>query len=181
MSSKIDNPLVIPNALSFLTYRRVEGGGKRPERVSAGPVAGQYCAALLQLPHHGGTGDDVHRDHGGGGVPAVARKAVRRALDAVDPAACAAVPLHREHRGMDDGGDRTPALAGVRADAHRGRLLEDGLRGQRHVHAAGVHGHVHGAGDPVPVSGAPRDRARAGRRLPTLRTSTKTGDRRHGA
>ena len=60
---KIDNPLIIPNALSFLTYRAWDGGSKRPERISARPVADQYRTSLLQLPHHGGTRDAVHRDH----------------------------------------------------------------------------------------------------------------------
>ena len=42
---------------------------------------------------------------------------------------CAAVPLHRQHRRMDDGGIRTPAVAGVRPDAHGGRAI------RHHVHA----------------------------------------------
>ena len=29
-----------------------------------------------------------------------------------------AVPVHRQYRGMDDGGDRTSAVAGVWPDAH---------------------------------------------------------------
>ena len=41
------------------------------------------------------------------------------------------VPLHREYRGMDDGGNRPAAVAGLRPDAHGRRLFEDGLGRQR--------------------------------------------------
>ena len=53
----------------------------------------------------------------------VARRALPRALDAVDPAAVPAVSLHRQHGRLDDGGNGPPALAGLRPDAHQRRLL----------------------------------------------------------
>ena len=65
------------------------------------------------------------------GLAAVARQAVQRALDALDSDAGSAVPLHRQHRGLDDRGTRPPALAGLWPDAHRGRILQDGFRRQR--------------------------------------------------
>ena len=84
---KIDNPLVVPERAQLPDLPRVEGGGEGTRRVSAGPVADEHCAALLQLPHHGGAGHVVHRHHGGRGVAAVARQAVLEPLDAVDSAA----------------------------------------------------------------------------------------------
>ncbi len=56
-------------------------------------------------------------------------------------------------------GTGPPAMAGLRPDAHRRRLLEDGLGRQRLVHLAGIRGHVHRAGHPVPVPDLPRNRA----------------------
>jgi hypothetical protein len=56
---RIDNPLTIPDALSFLTYR-AEGGSERPERLPRRSMAVEHCTALLQLPHHGGTGHDLY-------------------------------------------------------------------------------------------------------------------------
>ena len=41
-----------------------------------------------------------------------------RALDALDPDAESAISLHRQHRRLDDGGTRPPALAGLRPHAH---------------------------------------------------------------
>ena len=77
----------VPKMLSFLTYRRwnaeVQGLNAFPQEHWPDNIP----LAVLQLPHHGGAGDDLHRGHGGGCVPAVARHAVQRALDAVDPAA----------------------------------------------------------------------------------------------
>ena len=53
-----------------------------------------------------------------------------------------AVSVHRQHRRLDDGGNRPPALAGLLADANCGRIFEDGFCGQWHVYPAGIHGHV---------------------------------------
>ena len=42
-----------------------------------------------------------------------------RHVDALDSSASSAVSLHREHRGLDDRRTRSPAVAGLRVDAHR--------------------------------------------------------------
>ena len=51
----------LPKVLSFLTYRHWPAEVKGLKRVSARSVAGQCAAAVLQLPHHGGAGNDLHR------------------------------------------------------------------------------------------------------------------------
>ena len=61
---RLDNPLTVPYALSFLTYQRWNAEVQGPRRISAGPVAGQHPAAVLQLSHHGGAGHDLHRRDG---------------------------------------------------------------------------------------------------------------------
>ena len=62
---RIDNPLIIPDALSFLTYRAWKAEVKGPERLPRRSMAVEHCTALLQLPHHGGNGHDLYRRLGG--------------------------------------------------------------------------------------------------------------------
>ena len=159
---RLDNPLVVPRALSFLTYQRWKAEVKGLDAFPPGSLAGQHPAALFQLSHHGGAGDHFHRRDGAGRARAVARPAVRAAEAAVAADAVAAVSLHRQHGRLDDGGGRAPAVADLRPDAHAGGRFAARLRRQRAVHADRLHGHVRGAGDAVPVPGVPRDRARAG-------------------
>ena len=151
---KIDNPIEVPDALSFLDLPRVESRCAGARCVPARYVAGEHRASLLQLPHHGRAGDNLHRDNGGRGVSVVARQALFCAMDALDSAAGLAVSLHRQHCGVDDGRTGAAALAGLRIDAHGRGIFEDGLGGQCDVHAAGFSRHVHGAGNFVFVSGA---------------------------
>ena len=80
----IDNPIIVPKMLSFLTYRRWKAEVKGLDAFPR-TVAGEHPAALLQLSHHGGPGDDFHRRDGPARGAAVAQEAVRRALGAVDP------------------------------------------------------------------------------------------------
>ena len=44
------------------------GRSQGPERISAGPVARQYPAALFQLSHHGRARNHLHRGHGAGAL-----------------------------------------------------------------------------------------------------------------
>jgi hypothetical protein len=156
-------PLVLLGQPERVDLPTMEGRGARPRRLSFQRVARQYPAALLQLPHHGGARDGLHCHHGGVGVSASTRKAVRGALDVVDFAVEPSVPLHRQHRRLDDGGARSPALAGVWIDAHRRWLFEAGLGRQRHVHPARFHGDVPGDGGLVLVLDPSRNCAGPGR------------------
>ena len=70
---KIDNPLVLPGMLSFLTYRRWEAEVRGLECVSA-RILGPTISRCFTTRYHimVGSGDDLHRDHGGFSIPAVA-------------------------------------------------------------------------------------------------------------
>ncbi len=151
---KIDNPIECSRRSQLSDLSRMEGRRPGARRIPQGNVAGKRRSSLLQLPHHGWAGDDLYCHHGGGGISAVAWQVVLRPLDAVDSAAGLAFPLHCKHRRMDDGGTGAAAVAGLRTDAHRGRIFEVGVGRQRHVHPARLHGHVHGTGNFISVSGA---------------------------
>ena len=73
---KIDNPLVIPNALSFLTYRawkaEVQGLNAFPEDQWPTNIALLYFSYHIMV----GLGTHLHRHRGGGRVPVVARQIV---------------------------------------------------------------------------------------------------------
>ena len=78
------DPIFVPRVLSYLAYgdfrAKVVGLDDYPAR-----VAPAHRARLLRVPHHGRPRDDLHRRHGAGGIPAVARTPLRRALVPVDP------------------------------------------------------------------------------------------------
>jgi len=83
-TQKIDNPLEVPDALSFFDLPRLEGTGEGAGFFPPEIMAAEHRAALLQLPHHGRPGDDLHRHYAGGGVSVMAWKIIFRALDALD-------------------------------------------------------------------------------------------------
>ena len=60
---RIDNPLVVPDALSFLTYRAWTAEVRGLDEFPQIGLAGSHSAALLQLSHHGRTRHDLHRHH----------------------------------------------------------------------------------------------------------------------
>ena len=100
-NQRLDNPLVIPSMLSFLTYKswtaQVDGLDQFPEV----RMARQYSAALFQLSHHGGTRDALYRHPGNLGLAFDARKALRLQNHALDHHACPSVSVHCQYRGMD--------------------------------------------------------------------------------
>jgi cytochrome d ubiquinol oxidase subunit I len=138
---KIDNPLEVPDALSFLTYRAwkadVQGLDAFPKNLWPENIALLYYSYHIMV---------------GLGTIFIAITLV------------AAFLLWRgklfSARWMLWILTGPPALAGLRLDAHGRRLFENGLRRQRNVHSARLSRHVHGAGYLVPVSGAARNRAR---------------------
>src|SRR5260370_5790326 len=108
-------------------------------------------ASLLQLPRDGWARNDIYRRDGLGGAALLARKTIRIPMDALDADDLCAFALHREHRGLDDGGAGTPALVDLRIDAHSQRCLSARGRGQCLVHADLLHGNVYGADNSMAV------------------------------
>ena len=159
---RLDNPLTVPRALSFLTYQRWGAEVKGLDGVPAGPLAGQYSAAVLQLSHHGGAGNRFHRGDGAGIVLPVAGHALPRGAAAVGVDAAAAVSIHRHDGGLGHGGSGAPAVADLRHHAHAGRRIAPRVSRQRAFHAARLHGNLYDSGDTLPVPGLSRNRARAG-------------------
>ena len=148
---KIDNPLEVPGMLSMLTYRRwnahVRGLDAFPKQDWPGNIPLLYYSYHIMV----GLGTFFIA------VMVVALLLLWRGkifnarwmlwiLMLVG-----AVPLYRQYRRLDDRRTRPPALVGLWTDAHGKWLLQSGLRRQRHVHSAGIHGHVHGAWNSVPV------------------------------
>ena len=154
---KIDNPLEVPDALSFLTYRAWKADVKG--WIRSRPDLWPDNISLLYYSYHimVGLGTIFIA------IMVVAAfllwrgKLFSLALDAVDFNAHAAVPLHRKYGWMVDGRAGAAAVAGLRPDAHGRRILEDRIRGQRNVYAARLSRHVYGPRHSVSVSGAPRN------------------------
>ncbi len=121
----LDNPLVVPERAQLPHLRRLDAAGEGPDAVSRSPSWPDNIPLLYYAYHiMVGLGTIFIADHGGRGIAALARRALRVALDAVGPDAERSVSVHRQHRRLDDGRIRTPALAGLWPDAHRRRLLE---------------------------------------------------------
>ena len=115
---RIDNPIVVPRALSFLIYQNwnaeVKGLDTFPEKNWPDNIPLLYYSYHVMVgPRH-----HLHRHHGRGGLPAVAGKAVRLALDALDPDARHTLPVHREHSRVVHRRARPPALARLRSLPH---------------------------------------------------------------
>ncbi len=70
--------------------------------------------------------------------------------------------LHRQHRRLDDRRAGPPAVAHLRIDAHQRGLFRHGLRGQRIVYAARLHGAVHAARPALHRARLSRDQPGAG-------------------
>ena len=160
---RLDNPLIIPRGLSFLTYRRWTAEVKGLDQFPRDAMAGPNRARLFQLSHHGWTRNHLHRHFCDCRFFALARSALSPPHDALGDYARAAVPIHCQHGRMDHCGGWPPTVAYVRTPAHIARPVAARIGGQRMVHADRLHGFVHVAGDFVFVFGVPRDRARPGR------------------
>ena len=72
----LDNPIIVPNVLSFLTYRhwtaQVLGSRCLPER----STTGLYCTPVLLLSYHGRVRDHLCRDHGSRTAATLAQQAL---------------------------------------------------------------------------------------------------------
>src|ERR1051326_8102688 len=107
---------------------------------------------VLQLSHHGRTGDVFYGGHGGGGFSPLARTFVSNSMGALAAYAELSISLYCQHRRVDYRRDWTPALDRLRADSHRGGLFYVGFSGKQPLYTPGIHGNVHCAVDFVHYS-----------------------------
>ena len=160
---KIDNPLVVPDALSFLTYRawtaEVKGLDAFPQNEWPTNIALLYYSYHIMV---------------GLGTIFIAIMVMAafllwrgklfgsRWMLWILLLALPFPYIANTAGWMTAEIGRQPWLCST-ADAHRGWLLEDGVGREWHVHVAGIHGHVHGSENLLPVPGSPGDRAGPGR------------------
>ena len=124
-------------------------------------VARKVLSSMLVLAVTGLMANHFHRHHDAGGATNVARALVSGARIAVGADAGGALPVHRHHRRLDHGRGGPPAVADLRPDAHaRGRSPHVSA-GNALFTLIGFMGMYTVLGDPLPVPGVPRDRARA--------------------
>ena len=149
---KLDSSLAMPHFLSFLTSHnwneRLTGLNDIPVNQWPDSVPLVYYAYHIMV----GLGTILVGDRGARRAAAVAGQALHEPLDALDPHARVPVHLHRQHRGVGDGGNRAPAVGRLRGAAHERRRLARRVGAGRHgdLHAAGLHGPVPVPGDPLP-------------------------------
>src|SRR5262245_5166926 len=87
--------------------------------------------------------------------------------------------LHRQHRGLDDRGNRAPAVVGVWINANTRGLFAHRVLGQRNVHASWIHGSLLCSLDTLFVFDLERSLARSGARV--CRGSVRGSDARRRA
>ena len=112
-------PSWFPNMLSLLTYRRwgahVQGLNAFPQDEWPDNIPLLYYSYHIMV----GLGTIFIAIMVVAALLLWRGKLYRRQVDALDPDAQPPIPVHRQHRGMDDGRTRPPAVARVWADAHR--------------------------------------------------------------
>src|SRR5208283_5487174 len=122
----------------------LESGGSRASWISGGSVAGQHSSPLLRVSHHGRPRFDLRRCLCARRLDYVSATPLSDSATIMGADAAGTLSLHSNHRGMDDGGAGTPAVASVWTDADGGGQLTASVGWERTVHAARVHGHVLG-------------------------------------
>jgi hypothetical protein len=146
---KLESAIEMPGLLSFLTSRRCDerltGLNDIPEDRWPDSVPLVYYSYHIMVVAGHAAARHGRRRH----AVAPEGPAVHLAPDAVDADAGPPVHLRRQHRGLDHGRDRAPAVGGLRPPAQRGRRLARRVGAGRHrtLHAARLRG-------PLPVSWA---------------------------
>jgi hypothetical protein len=149
---KLDNPVYVPNALSFVTYKRwgatVRGLNEFPRERWPDNIP------LLYFSYHIMVGLGTIFIAIMVGVPgvALAPQTFCSAFDAVGAHVELPVSLHRKYGRMDYRGSWPTAVARLRTHANRARVFTPGVGGKWSVYASRFHGDVHGSVDPVSVS-----------------------------
>ncbi len=99
----LDNPLVVNKLLSYLIYGTTSAQVQGLDHFPRERLAPADAAALLQLSHHGGTGDLLCRADGGCRVSIVAGQAVYDAVDFVAADAELSSAVYCNDSRLDDG------------------------------------------------------------------------------
>ena len=157
----LDNPIVVPKMLSFLTYRRweaeVRGLKDFPRDQWPDNIPLLYYSYHIMV----GFGTMLILLMLICAWALVARAALQQPRTAVGVDAGPSVSLYRHHGRLDDRRAGTAALVDLWLDAHRRRCFLACFGRKWIVHADGFHGALPASWNPVPVSGASRDRSRA--------------------
>ena len=119
---RLDNPLLLPKVLSFLTYRHWSAEVKGLRRISRAISGRITClCSITASTSWWGWGPSSSPSPRSAARLADARPVVRFEAAAVDPDALVAVPVYRQHGRLDDRGAGPPAVADLRHHAHRRR------------------------------------------------------------
>ena len=160
---RIDNPIVVNKALSFLIYgttaAEVKGLDQFPEETWPTNIP----LALLRLPRDGRAGDAVRGDHGGLRLPALAGRLFRTQWMLWVLMLAAPFPYIANTAGWitAEVGRQPWLVYGLLRTAER--IFSERVGGQRTVHTAWIHGALRTALGVLPVPAAAADRARPAR------------------
>ena len=167
---RLDNPIARPESAQLHASPRLDGRGQRTRRIPAETRSRQHPAALLRVSHHGRARARCS-SRSRRSAPCCSGAAGCSTARPMLWALMLAMPfpyIANTAGWMTAEIGRQPWLVYGVMRTSEGRL-DERLGGQRPVHAARVHGHVHGAEHPVPVPRCPRDRTRPRDPLPVSR------------
>ena len=154
-NQRLDNPLVIPSMLSFLTYKswtaHVDGLDQFPKSEWPDNIPLLYFSYHIMV----GLGTVLIA------LLVIAAWLLMRGSSlplenrALDAHAGSAISLYRDHGRMDHRGTRPPALADLRPDANQRRSFIERFGGKRVVHSYRISRHVHDSRNPFPFPRLP--------------------------
>jgi cytochrome d ubiquinol oxidase subunit I len=141
----LDNPVVVPRMLSVMTHQRwgsrIEGLREYPREEWPDNVPLLYYAYHVMV----GLGTLFMALMGVSAFLLYRKKLLTTRPVLIALMLRLPVPVHRQHRRLDDRRAGPPAVAHPRAHAHGRRHVAGGVRGQRAVHPAGLHGALRAA------------------------------------
>lgn len=98
----IDNPLIVPNALSFFGAQALWSRDQGVGRFSPEGLARQYCPVVLRVSRHGRVGNHFYRHHAPVGHSAGIGTVVSNHLGFMGAHAQRTISVHCEYRRVDD-------------------------------------------------------------------------------
>ncbi len=159
---RLDNPIEVPRVLSILTWSRwtaeVKGLDAFPREDWPDNVPLLYYSYHIMV----GLGTLFIAIMATAAFLLWRGRLAHHATDALGADARDSLPVHREQHGLEHRRAGAPALARLRAHAHRGGLEPQRLERQRALRAPGLHGHVR-APRPGSISSSSRTRSSTGR------------------